>query len=122
MLKSGKPKLTVKFFRQGASESEPVRDWLRSLPKDEKTAIGEDIKAVQFGWTLGLPLADHVSGDIWEVRTKLGSRIVRVLFVIEEGVMVLLHGFIKKTQKTPMPDLNLAKDRLREMEVTNIPL
>ena len=118
ILKSGKPKLAVKFFRQGASESEPVRDWLRSLPKDEKTAIGEDIKAVQFGWPLGLPLVDHVSGDIWEVRTKLGNRIARVLFVIEEGVMVLLHGFIKKTQKTPMPDLNLAKDRLKRLRGT----
>ena len=132
------PRLTVKFFRQGASGSEPVRDWLKSLPLVEKKAIGEDIKAVQFGWPLGLPLVDHIDGDIWEVRTRLANRIARVLFVVDAmkaaptsssgpdrpptsgagAVMVLLHGFIKKDKKTPKPDLDLAKDRLKRMRGT----
>jgi len=103
------------FFRQGAGGSEPVRKWLKSLPKAEKTEIGKDILAVQFGWPLGLPLVDHVEDDIWEVRTKLISRIARVLFVVDGNTMVLLHGFIKKSQKTPKPDLDLAKDRLKRM-------
>lgn len=117
VVKNG-PKLSVKFFRQDASGSESVRDWLRSLPGGEKKAIGEDIMAVQFGWPLGLPLVDHVEGDIWEIRTKLESRIARVLFVVDGAVMVLLHGFIKKGQKTPKPDLNLAKDRLKRLGCT----
>lgn len=112
------PKLTVKFFRQDASGSEPVRDWLKGLPLEEKKAIGEDIKAVQFGWPLGLPLVDHLSGEIWEVRTRLETRIARVLFVVNGAVMVLLHGFIKKDQKTPKQDLDLAKDRLKRMRGT----
>jgi len=130
------PRLAVKFFQQGASGSEPVRDWLKALPLDEKKAIGEDIKAVQFGWPLGLPLVDHIDGDIREVRTRLANRIARVLFVIDAmkavrtssgdpglrsptpgagAVMVLLHGFIKKDRKTPKPDLDLAKDRLKRI-------
>jgi phage-related protein len=109
------PKLAVKFFRQPASGSEPVREWLRSLPEDERKAIGEDIKAVQYGWPLGLPLVDHLDGDIWEVRTRLGNRISRVLFAVENALMILLHGFIKKTQKTPPQEIGLADDRLKKM-------
>lgn len=109
------PKLEVKFFRQDASGSEPVRNWLKTLQPEEKKSIGEDIKAVQFGWPLGLPLVDHLDGDIWEVRTKLENRIARVLFVVEGPMMVLMHGFIKKDMKTPKQDLDLAKDRLKRM-------
>lgn len=112
---SHQPKLSVKFFRQQASDSEPVRDWLKSLPLEDRKAIGEDIKAAQYGWPLGLPLIDHLDGDIWEVRTKLANRIARVLFVVEGATMVLLHGFIKKDQKTPKQELNLAKERLKKL-------
>lgn len=81
-------------------------------------SIGEDIKAVQFGWPLGLPLVDHLGGDVWEVRTKLENRIARVLFAAEGPVMVLLHGFIKKDQKTPKSELDLAKDWLKRLRGT----
>jgi len=107
------PKLNVKFFRQPASGSEPVRDWLRQLPENERKAIGEDIKAVQYGWPLGLPLVDHIEGDIWEVRTRLPNRIARVLFAFESDTMVLLHGFIKKDRATPKADKKIALDRLK---------
>ena len=110
------PKLMADFFSQGAGGSEPVREWLKSLPQADKTEIGKDILAVQFGWPLGLPLVDHVEGEIWEVRTKLTNRIARVLFVVNGSSMVLLHGFIKKSQKTPKPDLDLAKDRLKRLK------
>lgn len=110
------PKLTANFFRQGDGGAEPVRVWLKSLPEAEKAEVGKDILAVQFGWPLGLPLVDHVEGDIWEVRTKLVNRIARVLFVVNGSTMVLLHGFIKKSQKTPKPDLDLAKERLKRLK------
>ncbi|MDR3054530.1 MAG: type II toxin-antitoxin system RelE/ParE family toxin [Zoogloeaceae bacterium] len=112
------PKLVVKFFRQKASNSEPVRDWLKELPLAEKKAIGQDIKAVQFGWPLGLPLIDHLGGEIWEVRTRLENRIARVLFVVDGNIMILLHGFIKKEQKTSTQDLALARERLKRMRGT----
>jgi len=78
--------------------------------------IGEDIKTVQFGWPLGMPLVDHLGGEIWEVRIKLGNRIARVLFATEGRTMVLLHAFIKKQQKTPGSDLDLARDRLKQLK------
>ena len=113
-----KPKLSVRFFQQDASGAEPVRDWLKALPTEEKKAIGEAIKAAQFGWPMGLPLVDHLDGDIWEVRIKLPNRIARVLFVVDGAIMVLLHGFIKKDQKTPQQELKLAKDRLKKLRGT----
>jgi len=107
------PKLKVRFFCQKASRTEPVRDWLKQLPEHERKAIGEEIKAVQFGWPLGLPLVDHIEGDVWEVRIRLPTRIARVLFSLEGDTMVLLHGFIKKDQKTPKTDKKTALDRLK---------
>jgi phage-related protein len=74
--------------------------------------IGEDIKTVQFGWPLGMPVVRKLAPNLWEVRSKLQNRIARVLFTVEGPFMVLLHGFIKKSQKTPPDDLALAKERL----------
>ncbi len=108
------PTLEVYFFLSETG-AEPVRDWLRELSPADKKTIGEDIKTVQFGWPLGMPLVDHLGGDIWEVRTRLNRRIARMLFANEDGKMILLHGFIKKDQKTPKPDLDLAKNRLKQL-------
>ncbi|MBK6906416.1 MAG: type II toxin-antitoxin system RelE/ParE family toxin [Rhodocyclaceae bacterium] len=83
------------------------------MPAADRKVLGEDIKTVQLGWPLGMPLVDHFGGGIWEVRRKLVGRIARTLFVIEEDVMVLLYLFIKKQQKTPQPELDLAKERLK---------
>lgn len=109
-----RPILDVRFFKTEAG-TEPVRDWLRTLTATDRKLIGEDIKTVQFGWPLGMPLVDHLGGDIWEVRSRLDTRIARTLFATEDGIMILLHAFIKKQQKTPKPDLDLAKDRLKQL-------
>jgi phage-related protein len=78
--------------------------------------VGEDIKTVQFGWPLGMPLIRKLEPRLWEVRSKLKDRIARVIFTVYEGVViVLLHGFIKKTQKTPVDELNVARKRLFEI-------
>ena len=110
-----KPTLDVRFFMTNAG-SEPVREWLKSLPAIERKAIGEDIKTVQLGWPLGMPLVRNLGDGIWEVRIKLENRIVRVLFTLDQSTMVLLHGFIKKQQATPKPELDLAKDRLKQLK------
>lgn len=108
------PRLTVRFFRESTGR-EPVRDWLKRLPVEERREIGSDIKTVQFGWPIGMPVVDHIDGDVWEVRTRLSTRIARVLFVLEGNVMVLLHGFIKKERKTPKADLDIANQRLKKL-------
>lgn len=98
------------FFRTDAG-GEPVREWLKALSKEEKRAIGEDIKTLELGWPIGMPLARALGNGLHEVRTNLPSkRIARVLFYIDKQQrMVLLHGFIKKAQKTPPEDLDLAR-------------
>jgi phage-related protein len=108
-------RLEVRFFRTTAG-TEPVRDWLMSLgPADRKT-IGEDIKTVQFGWPLGMPLVRKLETNLWEVRCHLKGRIARVVFTVHASRMILLHGFIKKSQKTPATDLNTARKRLAELK------
>jgi len=99
------------FFRTETG-AEPVRDWLKGLPyAEDRKRIGEDIKTVEFGWPIGMPVCRFLGNGIYEVRTSLAhNRIARVLFYIDKrSRMVLLHGFIKKTQKTPQKDLDLAK-------------
>jgi phage-related protein len=110
-----KPILSVAFFRT-ASGKEPVREWLKSLPREERRIIGEDIKTVQFGWPLGMPLVRKLDKSIWEVRSRLPDRIARMIFTATEGRMILLHGFIKKSQRTPEEDLELAKTRSRLLQ------
>lgn len=104
------PRLQVFFFRTGAGR-EPVREWLKNLPKEERKIIGEDIMTVQFRWPLGMPLVDNLGSGVWEVRTRLPTRIARVLFFVHEDELVLLHGFIKKTRKTPPEERALALKR-----------
>ena len=111
----GNMKLTVRFYRSKTG-AEPVRRWLKSLSVEQKKAIGEDIKTVQFGWPLGMPLVEKLSPHLWEVRTKFSQGIARVLFTVDGDLMVLLHGFIKKSQKIPKQELSTAKTRLRNYQ------
>jgi phage-related protein len=103
------------YFYKTEQGNEPVREWLQQLNNEDKKRIGEDMKTVQFGWPLGMPLVKHLDGDIWEVRIVLSKRIARVLFVLDTNSMVLIHGFIKKQQKTLKADLDLAKDRVKKL-------
>lgn len=107
----GNIKLTVRFYRSDTG-TEPVRRWLKSLSVEQKKAIGEDIKTVQFGWPLGMPLVEKLSPHLWEIRTKFSQGIARVLFTVDGDLMILLHGFIKKSQKIPKKELSTAKTRL----------
>lgn len=103
--------LTVRFFRT-ANNHEPAREWLKSLLGEERKAIGEDIKTVQYGWPKGMPLVKKIEADLWEVRTSFPHGIARTFFTISGTTMVLLHGIVKKSDKTPLGDLDLARKRL----------
>ena len=103
-------------FYQLPSGREPVRDWLKVLSDEDRKIVGEDIKDVEFSWPIGMALCRAMGKGLWEVRSDLtGGRIARTLFCIHEGRMVLLHAFIKKTQKTPDADLELAMKRKKEI-------
>ena len=110
-----KEKLPVVFYATSGGR-EPVREWLRNLDKDDRRVIGSDILAVQMGWPLGLPLCGSLGKGLWEVRSKLPQkRIARVIFAFDAGAIVLVNGFMKKTQKTPPDEIELAAKRLKEM-------
>jgi phage-related protein len=103
-------------FYELPSGRRPVREWLKTLDDTDRKIIGEDIKDVEFSWPIGMPLCRALGKGLWEVRTELTQgRVARVFFCIHKGRMVLLHGFIKKTQKTPNGDLHLAVKRKQEI-------
>ncbi len=108
-------KLEVLFFATETG-NEPVREWLLSLARDERKTIGEDILKVQYCWPIGKPLVGTLGNGLWEVRSRLVGRISRVIFCVEDQTMILLHGFIKKTQKTPKHELDLATKRKKQLE------
>lgn len=110
----GIPRLKVVFYKS-KNGKEPVRDWLKSLSIQDKKIIGEDIKTIQFGWPLGMPLVRKLESGLWEVRSNTSTGIARVLFTIQEELMVLLHGYIKKSVKTPLDELSLARKRLAQV-------
>lgn len=114
---TGEPQteIPVVFYRT-AGGTEPILDWLRSLPPEDRRVIGTDLATVQFGWPVGMPLCRPLGSGLWEVRSRLPSRrIARLLFFVHEGRIGVVHGFIKKTQKTPPEDIALARKRMQEM-------
>jgi phage-related protein len=79
--------------------------------------VGRDVQKVEFAWPLGMPYCRSLGSGLWEVRSDLtDGKIGRVIFCVLRARMVLLHGFIKKTQKTPAKDMELALKRMREVE------
>lgn len=112
----GKPQLHVVFYRTSAG-NEPVREWLKALSPEDRKAIGDDLKTAQFGWPLGMPLIRKMEPGLWEVRSRLQNGTARVIFTVSGEMMVLLHGFIKKSEKTPVQELQLARQRLRSLYV-----
>ena len=94
---------------------QPVREWLLSLSGDDRRTAGKDIQRVEFEWPVGMPHCRRLDTDLWEVRSHLSDgRLGRVIFTIDQGELYLLHGFVKKTRKTPQPDIELARKRRKE--------
>ncbi|HEY8751061.1 MAG TPA: type II toxin-antitoxin system RelE/ParE family toxin [Tepidisphaeraceae bacterium] len=108
-------KLDAVFFRTDGGD-EPVREWLLTLTKVERKTIGDDVLKVQYCWPIGKPLVGNLGAGLWEVRSRLPNRIARVVFCVADETMVLLHGFIKKTQKTPKHELDLAIKRKNQLK------
>jgi len=110
--------LPARFFETETGGREPVKDWLLETPEDRK-AIGDDSRVAEFGWPVGMPLCCALKGHkgLWEIRVDLpGGRIARVFFCVHEGSMVLLHGFIKKSPKTPNNEMALAVKRMKGLK------
>ncbi len=108
--------LSARFYRTMAGH-EPVREWLSDLPPADRRVVGYDIGLVEDGWPVGMPVCRALGGGLWEVRSNISDgRIARVIFVIEGSAMLLLHGFIKKTRRTPRTELDTARMRLTDLK------
>ncbi|MDB5438372.1 MAG: hypothetical protein JWM33_799 [Caulobacteraceae bacterium] len=117
MLKDEAPPKVDLYFYRTESGREPARDWLKDQGEAERRAIGLDLQRVQFRWPIGMPLCRSLKDGLWEVRTALPNKTIsRVLIYFHDGALYALHGFIKKTQKTPDEDLNLARKRMKEIK------
>ena len=106
-------KIYASFYRLD-SDKEPVREWLLGLDRGDRQAIGKDIQKVEFGWPIGMPYSRKLEKRLYEVRSDISNgRIARVLFCIQDNQMILLHGFIKKTQTTPDKEKDVARKRMK---------
>lgn len=105
------------LFYETAAGNRVVRNWLKSFSKEDRQTLGEDLKTVQFGFPMGLPLCRSLGNGLWEVRSSLARNIeARMVFYHDSGAqaLVVLHGFIKKAQRTPKAEIDLALRRKRE--------
>jgi phage-related protein len=111
------PQKTPLIFFRTPSGAEPVREWLKDLPPEDRREVGQDLMRAQWRWPVGMPLCRPMGDGLSEIRTDLPSnRIARILLGFDDGVLVALHAFIKKTQKTPLSELAVARKRLKELK------
>lgn len=104
----------VVFFAT-ASGREPVVEWLRSLGKDERAVIGTDLRTVQMGFPLGMPVCRPLGDGLYEVRSSLPTRKEARLILFQEGDdLVVVAGFIKKTQATPKVEIERSRSRRKD--------
>ena len=107
--------ITVRFYAASTGQ-EPVKQWLlNDIDDDDRKIIGQDLQTVEYGWPMGMPLVRKMERNLWEVRSHISSGIARVFFTVREQNLVLLHGFIKKSQATPKNELKLAQKRRDEV-------
>lgn len=108
--------IDVQFYMSDQGNM-PVKEWLKKLTPADRKTIGDDIRTVELGWPIGMPLVRKLDTGLWEVRSDLSnSRISRVLFTVSGHMMILLHGFIKKSPKTSQNDLRTARQRMSHFE------
>lgn len=103
-------------FYQTETGKEPVREWLLELSEAERKIIGTDLKTAEYAWPIGMPVVRKLSSELWEVRSSLNNSIARVIFTVIDDKMILLHGFKKKSQKTPNTELRTAIQRLKVLK------
>jgi len=108
--------INVIFFKTDGG-NEPVRDFLKDLDAADRGIIGADLRTVQIGWPIGMPLCRPLGGGLFEVRSDISDkRITRLVFFQHEQNIIIVEGFIKKTQTTPNDVLDRAKKRKSEYE------
>ena len=115
MQKTEEKRFDVVFFQTGNGK-QPAREFIKELRKEDQREIGADIRVVQENFPIGLPLVKKLKPELWEIRSTIKNGISRVFFTFRNEKMILLHAIVKKTQKTPVQDIGIAIDRLKEFK------
>jgi len=114
------PKNEEKGFKAVFFETEngnqPARDFIKGLSKDDKRIVGADIRVIQNSFPIGLPLVRKIKHGLWEIRSVVKDGISRIFFTFINEEIILLHGFVKKTQKTPSKEIDIATGRINEFK------
>lgn len=106
-------KFKVVFFAEN-SGNQPVKEWLQELELDDQRKVGKSALMLQERWPMvSAPLVKSLGNGFFELRINLKNKIARVIFVVQDKDIILLNGFIKKTQKTPINEIEVAVNRLR---------
>lgn len=108
------PKFMVIFYQE-LTERQPVNEWIKKLDRHEQETITQDLKTLQLRWPMGLPLVKALGSGFWELRSTFKTRIARSIFIVIQGHIIILHSFIKKTQKIPPNEMAIARKRLKAL-------
>jgi phage-related protein len=105
---------SVAFFKTSAG-NEPVLDWIRSLSRQDRAILGADLRTIQLGFPIGMPLCRPLKGGLFESRSSLsGKQEARLIFFQDGKLLIVVCGFIKKTRATPQSELEIARKRKAE--------
>ncbi len=106
------------YFYKLPSGKEPVRDFLKELSKNDRAKVGALLFELQIEHKLSMPHAKYLGKQLWELRVVCESGNARVFYFCSvHDYLVLLHAFMKKSNKTPAKELDLALDRKRYVEL-----
>ena len=110
----------VVFYRDNKGNN-PVEKFLLGLVTTNKILFNKTtngIEKLRYRAYHREPLSKYLEPGLWELRIRAGTDILRIVYTFRKGqIIILLHVFIKKQQKTPARELELAKKRLREIEL-----
>jgi phage-related protein len=101
--------------------NEGVRLWVDSLPVGIRAYYARITGAMrQYGPNLGMPYTRALGDELFEIRARGKEGIARIFYgTVVRGKIMILHGFVKKTEKTPRRELATAHRRLREVQNEN---
>jgi phage-related protein len=98
------------FYKTEAG-NEPALYWFRALEPEERRIVGYELRLLQIGFPEGLPRCRSLGDGLFELQCTLPNKIARVIFFLDGHSVIIVPGFIKKSQKTPKEELETAKAR-----------
>lgn len=112
------------IFYRDAKGISPIEEFLYNLKRVNNPLVEQTFKGLEKLKNRAYhrePLSKHLEAGLWELRVKAGTDILRIIYTFSKGrVIILLHIFIKKQQKTPEAELEMAKKRLKEIKAKEI--